>query len=126
MNESEKYWREQAERIPPSAVRTELYEQLRSMLALRDAGDELTVNDWLEQTESFFTSEYERCEGEAETVDDQQVMLAEQLLDEGVEDWLEAFQLTREGAPSEEVLEVAEQAQRLLLVVQQMGKTSTA
>lgn len=96
------------------------------MLALRDAGDELTVNDWLEQTESFFTSEYERCEGEAETVDDQQVMLAEQLLDEGVEDWLEAFQLTREGAPSEEVLEVAEQAQRLLLVVQQMGKTSTA
>lgn len=56
------------------------------MLALRDAGECQSVNDWLERMESFFTAEYERSEGEAETVDDERVILAEQLLDEGVED----------------------------------------
>lgn len=96
------------------------------MLALRDAGEGQSVNDWLERMESFFTAEYERSEGEAETVDDERVILAEQLLDEGVEDWLEAFHLLREGASSESVLEVAEQAQRLLLIVQKMAAPPTA
>lgn len=94
------------------------------MLALREAGEQQSVSDWLERMESFFTTEYERSEGESEAVDDERVVLAEQLLDEGVEDWLEAFHLLSEGVPSEEVLEVAEQAQRLLLIVQKMAASS--
>lgn len=122
MDESERVWRQEAERLPPSALRTELYEELRTMLALREVGEHDIPEEWLSEMERFFSSEYERSEAEAETVEDEGVMLSELFLDEGVEGWLEAFHLFREGASDSKVLEVAEEAQRMLLLVQMMAR----
>ncbi len=124
MTESEKIWRDEAERLPPSALRTELYEELRSMLALREVGDLETPEAWISEMEDLFESEYARSEAEAEETGsaDEPVILAELFLSEGVEGWFEAFHLFREGAPDAEVLEAAEEGQRLLVLVQLMAQ----
>ncbi len=127
MKESEKFWREEASLLPPSALRTELYEELRSMLALRELGDLETPAAWLEDMEDFFESEYGHSESEAEASESQDPLLAlaELFLAEGVEGWLEAFHQFREGVPDAEVLQSAEQGQRMLLLVGLLAKTGS-
>lgn len=127
MTESEKFWREEASLFPPSALRTELYEELRSMLALRELGDLETPTDWLKDMEDYFESEYGQSELEVEECDSQDALvdLAELFLAEGVEGWLEAFHQFREGVPDAEVLQSAEQGQRMLLLVGLLAKTGS-
>ncbi len=124
MTQAEKIWRDEADRLPPSALRTEAFEELRSMLALRETGDLETPEKWLSEMEDLFESEYARSEEESEEAgsQDEPVLLAELFISEGVESWLEAFHLFREGAPEAEVLEAAEEGQRMLVVVQVMAR----
>lgn len=121
MNEEE--WRQLAESFPLSALKTELYDELYSILALREAGHLDEVEAWLDEVEEFFELEYQAS---AETEDsdvEQLVRLAEMFSSEGVESWLEAFEQVRDGIPDEDVLASAQRGQRYLLLVREMART---
>lgn len=117
----EQYWRARAESLLLSDIRTELYEDLREMLACRDLGPSARVEQWLETVEAEFLRQYEQSE-ESQSPSHELVTLAELFSSEGVEAWLEAFELFREGASAERVLEVAETGQRYLWVVRDIAQ----
>lgn len=116
----ENAWRRRADSFTLPDLRTERYEELRHYLALRDLGQTRESFQWVEETEQFFLEVLESSELQEENAH-RLVDLAELFSAEGVESWLEAFELFRLKAPKHEVLAAAERGQRYLLVVQEMA-----
>ena len=119
---TEQQWRDLAENFPLGALKTKIYQELCTVLKLREADCWDEVEAWLDEVEAIFEEQLEASALSSEELEVEEiVLLAEMFSSEGVEAWLEAFEQVREEAPDHEVLATAQRGQRYLLLVREMA-----
>lgn len=119
----EQRWREKAAGLGLVQLETRTWEDLHKALDAAEAGRLSLVGRWIDTVEETFLAtwdEYEQSDVLEEEITAESV-LGHRLLREGVEAWLEALALFRAnlGHPDRTgILALAEEGQRLLVVVQ--------
>ena len=122
----EENWRARMESLPLEALESNLTRDLGKALKAAAKGKTALVSGWLEQTETRILGIAERYE--TLTITSEEVttesVLGHRLLQEGIEGWLEALALFRDGIESEldevQVKELAWQAQKRLKFVESL------
>lgn len=128
----ESQWRERAATLGLAQLETPLWTDLGLALEAVSAGRKQAVLRWVDLAEESFISVWEGYESgdvlESEITAES--VLGHTLLSEGIENWLDALALLRDGLECgtierDEILELAESGQRLLIAVQLFEEEST-
>ena len=128
----EQQWRDRAATLGTAQLETPLWLDLWAALEAVAMGRTRAVSRWVELAEESFLSVWEEYEAgdllESEITAES--VLGHLLLREGIEDWLDALALLRDGLECsdihrDDILRLAESGQRLLIAVQLFEEEST-
>lgn len=123
-SEMESYWRDRAASLADRDIHTDLWLELSEALLCVEEGETEAVQEWSEQKAAKILASYRKLEQMAHLTAGEEIneeaALSRQLLLEGLEYWLQALKALEESKPSHLVCALAEEGQRLLIIVQKI------